>query len=239
MKATLVNFTPDPIETAFYAFRNMHNKVGTTVEPFVCDNQKMNFMNILSKVPHQTVLEYIKMTWYIEGSRAFQQQLTRTRLAGYSIQSLRIVNVGTFADDGNYYTPPGLSEEGLGDYQFTMKYIQGEYNRMIAMGYPVEAARGILPLNINSPITMTINMRSLVHMMELRMCKNAQHEFRMIAKDMYMEVAKKICPDFAKLFFKAPCEKSGFCTSPVPCELVPGKYKQIITENAEQAGIMG
>jgi len=239
MKAKLVNCTPDPMETAFYAFRNMHNKVGTTVEPFKDIEQKIKFLTVLSKIPHRTVLEFVKTNWYIEGSRAFQQQLTRTRLAGYSIQSLRIVNVGGFADDKLYHLPPGMDDSAEELFQCSMVQAQENYNALIKMGASVEAARGVLPINIETPITMTINLNSLVHLMELRMCKNAQYEYREIANLMYDEVSAFIDPDFARIFFKAPCQKSGYCTSPVPCDMVPKIYQQMITEDVEDIGILG
>lgn len=234
---TLINFTPDPLETAYYAFQNMHNKIGTVVKPFENKSIKIQFLETLSRIPHQTVLEFIKTNWHIEGSRAFQQQLTRTRVAAYSIQSLRIVNVGTFADDKYYYVSKKLKDKKR--FHIAMKDSQDHYNELIKMGEPVEDARGVLPLNILSPITMTINLRSLVHMMELRMCKNAQGEFRDIAKQMYKEVEQKIDSDFSRIFFKPPCQKIGVCPSPVPCDLVPSVYKKTISGDVENIGIMG
>lgn len=234
----LVNIIPRPMETAFYAFKNMHNKVGYEVEDFESHEQKIKFLTVLSQIPHQSVLEFIKPVWYINGSRAFQQQLTRTRTAVYSIQSLRIVNVGRFADDDNYHTPP-LSDEVKNYYDDTMYMIQERYRKLIDMGAPVEAARGVLPLNITSPITTAIDLRSLVHTMEMRICRNAQGEYRDIAKMIYDEVEEKIDHDFARLFFKPPCEKYGFCTSPVPCDWVPKRYRCIVDTDVSDIGILG
>lgn len=237
--AKLVNCIPMPMETAYWAFQNMHNKVGYEVQPFKSHEEKIDFLTVLSKIPHTGVLEFIKPVWYIDGSRAFQQQLTRTRQAVFSIQSLRIVNVDEFADTDYYHTPPMMSPDALSYYHETMYMIQERYRGLLDRGAPVEAARGVLPLNIMSPITTAIDLRSLVHTMELRMCKNAQGEYRDVAAMIYKEVEEKIDADFARLFFKAPCQKFGFCTSPVPCDMVPSKYKCAIDIDVAKIGIRG
>lgn len=231
----LVNFTPKPLETAFWAWQNMHNPIPHDEIPdFKDQQQEYNFLEVLYRVPHKTVLEYINTVWYINASRAFQQQLTRTREAAYAIQSLRVVNVGLFADNLNYHIPPGLTSKQIRSYKAEMFNIQEAYKHMISIGAPVEAARGLLPLNINSPITMTINMRKLVHMLELRMCKNTQGEFREVARQMKMEISKKISPYFAGLFLQPPCKHLGFCNSPAPCDLVPGVFKRAIDKRSAQ-----
>jgi thymidylate synthase (FAD) len=130
-----------------------------------------------------------------------------------------------------YHCPSGVDEKS---YHRIMLSIQRKYNFLIKNGAPVEAARGILPLNINSPITMTLNFRSLVHMLELRMCENAQGEFKIIADLMAKEIAKKVSDDFANIFLKPPCEKYGFCNSPAPCKKVTlGRIPVLRECNAE------
>lgn len=235
-KAILVNFTPRPLETAFWAFRNMHNEVTSKIDDFIDDNQRLKFLEVMDSIPHQTVFEYINLVWLINGSRAFQQQLTRTRDAAYSIQSLRVVNVGTFADDRQYHTPPDADPDVYHTY---MTEIQRRYNRMIDSGRPVEAARGILPLNINSPITMSINLRDLIHMLELRTCFNTQYEYRVIAQNMIQQIYEKIDKDLAAMFFRRPCDKLGYCNSPAPCHLVTaGKFEcKVNRDYAKELGL--
>jgi thymidylate synthase (FAD) len=87
---------------------------------------------------------------------------------------------------------------------------------LIQLGCPVEDARGVLPLNIHSPITMAINMRALYHMLELRFCENTQEEYRMVAEQMKREVAEKMHPLLAKPMVPM-CFKNKKCPSPVPC----------------------
>ena len=178
---------------------------------------------MLMTQPHQTVLEFINTVWLIEGaSRAFQQQLTRTRQAAYSIQSLRIVPLKDFASRKNYTKSSAikLKPETEKIYDETMVYIQDQYNKLISLGCPTEDARGILPLNIHSPITMAINLRNLYHMLELRFCENTQEEYREVARQMRHEIITKIHPLLAKPMVPM-CILSGKCSSPFPCNKYP------------------
>ena len=240
MKVTLINSTPKAIETMFWAFKNMHTEVGAELAGLESSDQKTKFLNTLFYIPHQTVLEFVNMVWKFEGvSRALQQQLTRNRDAAYSIQSLRIVPVPTFDTDCNYTQPsmyPDKDKEGIA-YDNAMMDIERHYNKLIELGYKTEDARGILPLNIHSPITESINMRSLVHMMELRMCDNTQYEFRMLAQQIKKQVAEKIDEEFASIFFRPPCAKYNYCNSPYPCKKSNG-YKCVVPTNPEDIGLV-
>jgi len=141
----------------------------------------------LLKQPHQTPLEYFSMVWIFKGvSRAFQQQLTRHRLASYSIQSLRVVDVGQFADEGRYHCPESVRDKDR--YHDYMLDIQDKYRRLIQSGESTENARGILPLNIHSPITMCINYRALIGLLKQRLCLCAQEEWKAVVAQMRSEL---------------------------------------------------
>jgi thymidylate synthase (FAD) len=220
MKIKLLSWTKNPLETIYLAFMNMHNIVPDDVEKIKLSEEEISdFFDMLLDLPHQTVLEFVNTNWLMEGvSRAFQQQLTRTRLASYSNQSLRIVDVGEFANEKRYTKSKALSKNYLANMEFDkiMKYLQNRYQYLLDLGCPVEDARGILPLNIHSPITMSINMRSLYSMLELRFCNNAQEEYREVAEHIKKEIVEKIHPIFGKPM-KPICFAKGFCPSPVPC----------------------
>lgn len=224
LKVSLVNSTQKPIETLYWAFMNMHNKVPDNLDDIkMSEKEKEEFLEMLTAQPHQTVFEYLETSWLIEGaSRAFQQQLTRTRTASFSIQSLRIVQVNSFADNGEYTKSTNLLSKPEAEKKVdeTMQYIQKKYNELIAMGCPTEDARGILPLNIHSPITMTIDMRALYHMLELRFCDNTQEEYREVAKQMKAEIGKKMHSLLTKPMLPM-CFKKGYCPSPFPCNKYP------------------
>jgi flavin-dependent thymidylate synthase len=163
------------------------------------------------KAFHRTALEFTDMIFIIKNvSRAFQQQLTRTRQAGYAIQSLRVVTKGRFADEGRYTMPQGLTETQREQYHHNMLAIQKMYLDLLDNGVPVEDARGILPLNIHSDISMHINFSSLLHMSAQRLCVNTQWEYRQVVNGMKAGIEKKMGKDFSDQL-EAPCVRINKC----------------------------
>lgn len=230
IKVALISWTKDPTDTMMFSFDNMHNDIPDDLTKYVFkqvarfgedkwDDVKTSFLKMLAINPHCSVLEFVNTVWLIKGvSRAFQQQLTRTRTAAYSIQSMRIVDVGSFCDDKTFRTPPRLTAESklADEYNTAMKDAQSHYRELIKLGAKVEDARGVLPLNITSPITMSINLRALTHMLEVRMCNLAQDEFREVCTQMLEQISTKLGKDYLCLFRK-PCDAAGHCTMPVNC----------------------
>lgn len=163
------------------------------------------------KAFHRVALEYVDMTFIIKNvSRAFQQQLTRTRHASFSIQSMRMVTKSGFATGGHYTMPPGLDEEQQKLFHKNMLKIEEMYGNMIWHGNKVEDARGILPLNIHSDITMHINLNALYHMLQQRLCVNTQHEFRQVAAQIKALVREKLGDIFSEPI-DAPCVRTRNC----------------------------
>lgn len=188
---------------------------------------KHTFLKVMAKNPHSSVLEFVNTVWYIEGaSRALQQQLTRTRQAAYSIQSLRVVDCSSFADNQDYHLPPKLTPEQRGKFSEAMEVIQDLYGDMKIDGAGAEDARGILPLNITSPITMAINLRALSHFIEVRLCFLAQEEIQQMGQQMVLQVVNMMGSEYSALF-DLPCNKLGRCPMPVICKEMSesGRYQ--------------
>lgn len=227
----LVNFTPMPIETMLFAYKNMHgqlpNSLGELAQT-VSPELKRDFMNYIAvESLAGGVQEFVNMVWLFKNvSRAFQQQLTRHRQASYAIQSLRIVPKEYFATDDQYHTPSNVKYEET--YRNAMLAIEKEYEAMLADGEVTEVARGILPLNIYSPITMNISLRSLIGLVSARLCHMAQGEFQVVARLMVEEVTVKMGKEFAVLFHE-PCYVSGVCPHADGCGWRP---KQSSAEGA-------
>lgn len=220
-KVTLINWTPKPHETLYWAFMNMHNPIPNSLDSIEIEKEELEeFMKMMLIQPHQTVFEFINFTWFIEGaSRAFQQQLTRTRQASYSIQSLRIVAVGNFKQERKFLIPGKIKRNTVLYFTYlkAMENAEQSYRDLIEAGATTEDARNVLPLSIQSPITMSIDFRSLIHMLGLRLCENTQGEFREIAQQMKAEIEHKVSPLLASAL-KPLCFSTQKCVSPVPCE---------------------
>lgn len=199
-KVTLFTYTKDPLHSIRLGIAAWHDPIPDNIGDAHWSEEEMieRFKWCLVQ-NHTTPLEYFQMTWVIKNcSRAFQTQLVRHRLAGYSIQSLRVTDVGRFADDGNYHIPGRVKNKEK--FHRVMKMIQESYRELVDGGEKIEDARGVLPLGILSPITMTINYRALLHLVGQRLCCSAQQsEWLPVMEQMRSELYK-VNPCFAEPF---------------------------------------
>ena len=130
---------------------------------------------------HTSVAEHVSASFRIEGvSRSCLAQLTRHRIASYSVMSQRYCEVG---GDDWYVIPPSVIEAGeeVGFIAEVEKAAKA-YRRMIAKGVKREDARFLLPEATKTSLVMTINMRSLQNFLSLRLDKSAQWEIRELAE---------------------------------------------------------
>lgn len=151
---------------------------------------------------HQSVIEHANFTFLIEGvSRALLAQLTRHRIASYSVQSQRYVSM---KDKFNYVIPPRIKELGavaISEYERQMDTMHDWYCRwqaaLINAGHTKEHAnedaRSVLPNSTCTRLMVTMNARELNHFFNLRCCGRAQMEIREMACLM-LEEAKIVAP---------------------------------------------
>lgn len=151
------------------------------------------------KSGHESVAEHASFTFHISGvSRALLSQLTRHRIASFSVQSQRYVYQG---DEFPYVIPPRIKELGENTvlkYQVQMKTISAwykEWAELLGGGQDAnEDARFVLPNACETTITMTMNARELRHLFALRCCNRAQWEIRIMAQEM-MRICKNAAPE--------------------------------------------
>lgn len=124
-----------------------------------------------TKLKGPTEMAY--MVWLITGvTRAFCQQLTRTRLASYVMESMRFMGhkgVYQILATGN------LSKVTVGNtYDETVIQSIRAYEYMLESGIAPEDARGVLPTNILTSIFVGMPLSTLMHIYDQRMCCQAQ-----------------------------------------------------------------
>ncbi|WP_026069046.1 FAD-dependent thymidylate synthase [Methanomassiliicoccus luminyensis] len=157
---------------------------------------------------HHSVIEHANYTFSIEGvSRATTHQLVRHRLASFSQQSQRYVDM----KNAEYVVPESIAADPELEKRFRalMDKIWEEY-RALSEKVPVEDARYVLPNACTTNITVTMNARELWHFFELRTCRRAQDEIRAVADEM-LRLAQEASPF---IFKRAgpPCISKGKCS---------------------------
>ena len=150
-----------------------------------------HLINLLKKLGHESVFEHSSFTFRVEGiSRVCSHQLVRHRLASYTQQSQRYVNLKN---------PKFIVPDDVADSEFRDRFLKildeasSLYRDMIEKGVRKEDARFILPQGIETKIVITMNGRELRHFFTLRCSQEAQWEIRNLAKMMLKE-AYEVAP---------------------------------------------
>ena len=188
---TLIAHTPNPERYVAAAARLCYSPddIGCTIE-HLSDPAKL--IRQIKSSGHFSPLEHASFTFGIEGvSRALLAQITRHRIASYSVQSQRYVGMGDF----DYIVPPSveaLGEERVRLYHNQMEQISMWYDQWARL-VPKEDARFVLPNAAATRMVVTMNARELLHFFQLRCCNRAQWEIRAVAWRM-LELVRDIAP---------------------------------------------
>ncbi|MDD3334910.1 MAG: FAD-dependent thymidylate synthase [Eubacteriales bacterium] len=199
-RVLLVRHTLDPQELVALGARLCY--AGGDVDSLmtlVTEKDQQAFVKKIMSMGHESVLEHASFTFLAEGvSRVLLAQLTRHRVASFSVQSQRYVS---YEDGFGYIIPPAiaaLGPEAADEYRAQMEQIQRWYtdwqSRLGAAGEKSnEDARFVLPGACETRILFTMNVRELRHFFALRMCSRAQWEIRQMAGSMF-EQCYQVCP---------------------------------------------
>ena len=108
LHVTLIAHTPEPERVVAAAAKLCYSKVGATnLLDGLTEEKSARFLNMLSDLGHASPVEHASFTFAIEGvSRALLAQITRHRLASYSVQSQRYVRL----DDFQFVVPPEVEQ---------------------------------------------------------------------------------------------------------------------------------
>lgn len=245
MKVVLLAYTPAPEQTVAAAARLCYSD--TDVEALresISLKKAEQFVEMLDGFGHESPVEHVSFTFGIEGvSRSFLAQVTRHRLASYSVQSQRYVRQDPFL----YITPPAIASDSalLAEYQQMMQQAVESYNQLAdvletryvsklmeegmteqnarkkAEKMAIEDARYVLPNACETKMILTMNVRSLRNFFRLRCCNRAQWEIRAVA----LEMLRICCQVSPALFHNAgPSCCCGGCTEG---KMSCGKAKEV------------
>ena len=203
MKVVLLRYTPAPEETIALAAKLCYSKSSIEgLKEKISQKDQSDFIEKLMAMGHESVLEHASFTFGIEGvSRVLLAQLTRHRIASFSVQSQRYVS---YENGFGYIIPESicsLGEEAVKQFSEQMETIEGWYTdwqKRLGTGEKSnEDARFVLPNACETRIMVTMNVRELHHFFSLRMCNRAQWEIRNMAEEMF-----RLCFETAPALFK-------------------------------------
>jgi thymidylate synthase (FAD) len=151
-----------------------------------------NFLPARIGEGHESIIEHASLTFEISGiSRACSHQLVRHRIASYSQESQRYVNLS----DPEFVVPPGVarSPEALRIWDDLAGRMKEAYRDLRELGIKKEDARFLLPNATATRIVVTMNCRELRHFFRIRCGRAAQWEIRALAREM-LKLAYRVAP---------------------------------------------
>lgn len=199
LRAELLACTPDPEKTCALAARTCYSDLGfDDLKSLVDEKDQAAFLRRIVASGHLSVLEHASFTFFVSGvSRSLLAQITRHRIASFSVQSQRYVSL---ADGFGYIIPPrirALGDDAVKEFERQMSQMQGWYalwQEKLGKGEGSnEDARFVLPNACETHITLTMNARELLHFFSLRCCARAQWEIRALAREMLRQ-CKQVAP---------------------------------------------
>ncbi len=214
LKVILVRHTLSPEETVALGAKLCYSRASIeNLREKISSADQSAFIDKLMQMGHESVFEHASFTFGVEGvSRVLLAQLTRHRLASFSVQSQRYVS---YEKGFGYILPPrieALGPKAAAEYQRQMDTMEGwytEWQRRLGTGEGSnEDARFVLPNACETRVLMTMNVRELRHFFSLRMCNRAQWEIRAMAEEMHrlcMETAPALFADAGPACLRGKC----------------------------------
>ncbi len=205
---TLLAYTPEPEKTIAAAAKLCYSPAAIeTIMDGLTEEKTASFVEMLAEIGHESPIEHASFTFGIEGvSRSFLAQITRHRIASYSVQSQRYVTEDHF----EYVVPPEIESipEAKAEFVQAMEECQRHYESLTALlkekhkqalldegkiekeadkaaqKKAIEDARFVLPNACDTKMVCTFNARSLFNFFSHRCCNRAQWEIRDVAEQM-------------------------------------------------------
>jgi len=248
----LLTHTPEPERIITTAARLCYN--GATINDLleqVTPDVVERMIIMLKSKNHWSPFEHANFTFAVEGiSRACSHQLVRHRIASYSQQSQRYVNMRKGGDEINYITPDSVGEIPAKSERLHPKHvfdigIKGANDAYISMqavlrdaGYKGQNnnqdARFVLPNACETKIMFTMNARTLINFFDLRTDRHAQWEIRKMANKM-LELVKEVAPNIFrgvghKYWEQSSIEYEALARDITVCELLMNTAKEYIMD---------
>lgn len=214
-KVDIISFNPAEVVDKIYTACRTCYMQGTPQEQYekcsdISNEKKWKLIKHVIDSGHHSTLEHVSFTFLISGvSRALSHQLVRHRIGiSFSQQSQRYCE---FKNGFDYVVPPSVKKNNLIDaeYHNIMVYLNEKYRELVDAGIPAEDARMVLPNACCTNLTVTINLRELIHFCQERRCTCAQWEIRQMANAMAKLVWSEI-PEL-KPYLGPKCQLLGYC----------------------------
>lgn len=175
-------------------------KISTDIQSLkTMEPPSVQFVRKLIKRGHESVLEHVSLTFHIVCDRAIMAELTRHRLASFSVESTRYCKY----DELEVLLPIGFDEpnplkkgtDAMIRYCVFFGMVEQaecRYKGLLDAGATPEQARAVLPLCLKSELYMTANLREWRYILKLRTSKHVHPQMRLIMNQILAEFKEKL-----------------------------------------------
>lgn len=132
---------------------------------------------------HESMLEMVDATFFIECSRVVSHELVRHRPVSYQQESQRFVSYKEEDPEALFVLPAEIegNEEAERLFWTGVTYVLRSYDALLAAGIPKQIARYVLPNATRTRMVMKTNLREWRHILRLRCHSSAQPEMQEVA----------------------------------------------------------
>lgn len=216
MKVKLIQITHNLLDVIYTGARTCYSeKYPTDLWFDVCNITNDKKINLLDKVlgsGHHSVLEHGYVSFAVNGvSRVLLAQLSRHRFISLSVQSQRYVDMSNAC----FVVPENFKKEQLRHFDSAISYAEMYYDNLIDEGAKKEDARAVLPNATATNMVVSMNIRELVHLCNLRLCTRAQKEIRQLIKKMRDLVVDK--ESWLDKYLQPQCKALSYCPENNSC----------------------
>ncbi len=158
---------------------------------------------------YSSALEHISFSFNLSGiSIALSRELLEHRIASHTARSTRYQEEDGFG----YYVPSEFTKKPdlLKQYEQAIRVLAETYKGLRSAGATRESARYVLPMAAHTNYIWTVNARSLINFLGLRMCVRASPEMRELAEKVYAIAAEK----YPRIFKDIGCRGKNMAVCP-------------------------
>jgi thymidylate synthase (FAD) len=218
MKISLITWTGNPVKAIASQIFNMNGEMYHDLDNISIERAEKAVLE-LKNTKLGGALEIVDFLFQIEGvPRAFTHQIVRNRVGcTYHQESLRFTEkIGGF----NYEIPAsilnnnntaGTGNDLLVTYEEAMHVISNYYDKLKELGAPTQDARGVLPINICTKIGFKVNLKTLMHMANVRLCYQSQPHWVEVMNIMKSQISEKVSPILSEFLVPYCIANGGKC----------------------------
>lgn len=183
------------------------------------DKNDAKLINYLWKNKHTSPFEAVTFTWDIKCPLFVARQWHRHRTWAYNEVSARYTELPEqfYIPDDSVLTAQSKSNKQMRTDELLPQEVRlaiqeqirtqnqlafSAYHAMLAAGCPRELARSVLPMGTYTHYFGTVNLRNLLHFLDLRLHEHAQYEIRVYAEAM-LKLIEPIVPVAVEAYKRA------------------------------------